>query len=316
MILITGGLGFIGLHAAKAFLDVGESVVLTRYRSASVPDFLQPELGKRVFIEAIDLNSPYTILDAIKKYKVSAICDLFVPRRGTLPAGEDYRVKTQGLLHVLEAARLGEVEHLAHASSVAVYSSVSDGPFREDMPLPLDSRNETEAFKKAQEVLVNHYANETGMDVVFLRIGNFRGPLYQRGNRPDTRMLVAALTGQPANWDGVPGGPVHAEDHVDFTYVKDGARAIQMLTMARKLPSRAYNISAGATVSFQEFANAVKKVYPNTQIDFMPGRSSHARPEWPMDVSLLKRDTGWQPEYDVYSGAAEWLDWLKTHKDF
>lgn len=30
MILITGGLGFIGLHTTKRFLDVGEQVVLTQ----------------------------------------------------------------------------------------------------------------------------------------------------------------------------------------------------------------------------------------------------------------------------------------------
>ena len=29
MILITGGLGFIGLHTARRFLDVDEQVVLT-----------------------------------------------------------------------------------------------------------------------------------------------------------------------------------------------------------------------------------------------------------------------------------------------
>lgn len=45
MILITGGLGFIGLHTARAFLDAGESVVLTRYRSARVPEFLQHDVG-------------------------------------------------------------------------------------------------------------------------------------------------------------------------------------------------------------------------------------------------------------------------------
>ena len=32
MILITGGLGFIGLHTARRFLDAGEKVVLTHDR--------------------------------------------------------------------------------------------------------------------------------------------------------------------------------------------------------------------------------------------------------------------------------------------
>src|SRR2546428_12277546 len=115
MIFVTGGLGFIGLHRARACLDAGESVVLTRYRSARVPPFLADEVGKRVFIEPVDLNSPYLIMDAVRKHRPTAICDLFVPRRGTLPPGEDYRVKMEGFLPVLEAARLYEGPRLSHA---------------------------------------------------------------------------------------------------------------------------------------------------------------------------------------------------------
>src|SRR3954471_17027699 len=151
MILITGGLGFIGLHAARAFLDAGESVVLTRYRSARVPEFLADEVGKRVFIEPVDMNSPYLIMDVMRKHKPTAICDLFVPRRGTLPAGEDYRVKMDGFLHLLEAARFGDVPRVAHASSLSVYGSVEEGPYRDSLALPVTSRSETEAFKKAEE---------------------------------------------------------------------------------------------------------------------------------------------------------------------
>lgn len=39
MILITGRLGFIGLHTAQRFLDAGESVVLTQFRVRREPDF-------------------------------------------------------------------------------------------------------------------------------------------------------------------------------------------------------------------------------------------------------------------------------------
>ena len=55
MHLVTGGLGFIGLHTARALLDRGEDVVLTQYRVAREPDFIKPELGKRAFIEQLDV---------------------------------------------------------------------------------------------------------------------------------------------------------------------------------------------------------------------------------------------------------------------
>jgi len=313
VILITGGLGFIGLHTARAFLDAGESVVLTRYRSARVPDFLKNEVGKRVFIEPVDLNSPYLIMDAIRKHRATAICDLFVPRRGTLPPGEDYRVKMEGFLHVLEAARLNGVERVSHASSLAVYGSLKEGPYVESLPLPMTSRSETEAFKKAEEVLGNYYAHEAGMDIVFLRIGNIYGPLYDRENRINTRMIKAAMTGAPASWEGVLGGAPYAEDQDDAMYVKDGARAIAMLTMGRNLPSPAYNISSGQPVTHQELANAIKRVYPDAQIELQPGKNPRGRSYVSMDIGQIKQDLGWTPEYDINRGIAEWIEWLKTH---
>jgi nucleoside-diphosphate-sugar epimerase len=51
MILITGGLGFIGSHTTQALLDLGESCVLVQRRAAVVPDALVGEVGRRVFVE-------------------------------------------------------------------------------------------------------------------------------------------------------------------------------------------------------------------------------------------------------------------------
>ena len=312
MILVTGGLGFIGLHTAEALLNEGESVVLTRYRSARVPSFLEPEVGKRIFIEPLDLNSTYDLIDVIRKHKVTAICDLFVPRRGTLSPGEDYRVKMDGFLHVLEAARVCDVPRVAHASSVAVYSGVGEGPLREDIPLPMTSGNETTAFKKAEEVLGNHYADRTGLDIVFLRIGGFYGPLYQRANRATLKMIRAAMAGVTATYEGVLGGAPHEGDETDATYVKDGARAIANLTMARDLPSRAYNISGGKLVTNREFAAAIKKAYPNADFGLLPG-TARQRAGMTMDSTFIKRDIGFEPRYDVDRGVAEWIEWLKTN---
>ena len=39
-VLITGGMGFIGLHTAKAFVDAGEDVVITWFQTWREPDFI------------------------------------------------------------------------------------------------------------------------------------------------------------------------------------------------------------------------------------------------------------------------------------
>ena len=54
--LITGGMGFIGLHTARAFLDAGEDVVMTYFQTWREPSFMKDEYHKRVQIEQVDVT--------------------------------------------------------------------------------------------------------------------------------------------------------------------------------------------------------------------------------------------------------------------
>ena len=125
MILITGGLGFIGLHTARRFLDVGEQVVLTQFKVRREPDFIKAELGKRAFIETLDVTSTHDVSEIVRKHKVTGIVHLAVPGLGALTAAEDYRVNVMGFLNILEAARLFDVKRVSLASSVAVYAGLA-----------------------------------------------------------------------------------------------------------------------------------------------------------------------------------------------
>ena len=48
MILVTGGMGFIGMHAVRQFLDAGEDVVIGVHSSRREPDIFKDEIGGRV----------------------------------------------------------------------------------------------------------------------------------------------------------------------------------------------------------------------------------------------------------------------------
>src|SRR5581483_590502 len=144
MILITGGMGFIGLHTARKFLDAGEQVVITQYTARREPDFIKDELGKRVFVERVDVSSPHDMIEVVRKHKVGGIVHLAVPGLAALTAAEDYRVNMMGLINVLEAARVNDVKRVTFASSATVYGGLADGPFREDALLPVQSTNATE----------------------------------------------------------------------------------------------------------------------------------------------------------------------------
>lgn len=313
MILITGGLGFIGLHTARRFLDVGEDVVLTQYRVRREPDFIKGEIGTRAFIERLDVTSGHDVIDLVRRRKVTGVVHLAVPGLGALSAAEDYRVNIIGFLNVLEAARLSDVRRMTLASSVAVYAGLSQGPFREDVLLPVNSSNPTEAFKKAMEILGMHYASRTGLEVVALRIGSPYGPLYHTLAAPSSRMCHAAVKGLPADFSGSRGGVPYEEDEAGTFYVKDCALAIQLLQMADKLSHRIYNISGDGPIKYREFAQAVKMAVPTAQISLKPGHSPRLRPNAYMDVTRVKEEVGYRPQYDLERGVVEYIDWLRAN---
>ena len=315
MILITGGLGFIGLHTARRFLDVGEQVVLTHYRVRREPDFIKGEIGKRAFIETLDVTASHDVIDLVRRHKVTGIVHLAVPGLGALSASEDYRVNMMGFLNILEAARLCGVRRVSLASSIAVYASLPEGPFREEALLPVDSGHPTEAFKKALEILGLHYASRTELEVVSLRIGSPFGPLYHSLAAPTSRICHAAAKGLPTDFTGARRGAPCEEDHSDAFYVKDCATAIQLLQMADKLSQRIYNIGNDRPMIYGEFVEAVKTVVPDAQISLQPGRSPRYRPNAYLDMTRIKEEVGYRPQYDIKRGVAEYINWLKSHPE-
>src|SRR6266568_1713306 len=107
MILVTGGLGMIGAHAARALVDLGHEVVVTAHRRTEVPSFL----AGRVTVESLDVTDRDAFLALAGRHDISDIVHL----AGSLP-GEDpvcfFRTETTGLLNALDAAFKKAVEPL------------------------------------------------------------------------------------------------------------------------------------------------------------------------------------------------------------
>jgi UDP-glucose 4-epimerase len=313
MILITGGLGFIGLHTARRFLDAGEQVVLTQYRVRREPDFIKDKIGKRALIETLDVTAGHDVIDLVRRHKVTGIVHLAVPGLGALSAAEDYRVNVMGFLNILEAARLFDVRRVSFASSIAVYASLPEGPFSEEALLPVHSGYPTETFKKVLEILGLHYASRSSLEVVALRIGNPFGPLYHSLAAPTSRICHAAAKGTPTDFTGARRGAPYEEDDTGAFYVKDCAAAIQLLQTADKLSHRIYNIGSEGPLTYGDFVEAVKAAVPDAQISLRPGRNPLYRPNAYMDITRIKEDVGYRPHYDIKRAVEEYIDWLKSH---
>jgi UDP-glucose 4-epimerase len=198
VILVTGGLGSIGSHTARALLDLGETVVLTAHRSTELPEYLADEPGGRVVVEPLDTTDEATFLDIGKRHEITGIVHLAAGRYDLPDPVEYLRAETLGLLNALEAATVWGVRRFSVASTIGVYAGVDEVPWREDAPLPVLAAHQIHAFKKTAELFATLTGDSAGFDAVSPRIGTIWGPL----GLPDSpffalpRLLSAAVWGE------------------------------------------------------------------------------------------------------------------------
>lgn len=307
MILITGGLGFIGLHTARRLLDMGEQCVLTQYRVAREPDFLKDEIGKRVFIEKLDVTDAAALAAIGERHRVDSIIHLAVPGIGALPVGDELRVNMVGLHNILEAARIWGVKRLSLASSVGVYGGVQQGPLKEEMPLRTTGGSNTEAFKKSIEALGGYYAGRTDLEVVMLRIAGIYGPMYHSMSNLPSRLVHAALKGEAPALRGE-----FEDDASDMCYVKDCAEGIARLQTAEALNHSIYNIGAGRATSNRELVAAIQASVPGAKPELTAGSSPNSRRDFYMDLSRIRADVGYEPQWQVERSIPDYVAWLKA----
>ena len=314
MILVTGGLGSIGSHTARALLDLGEAVVLTGHWSTQLPDFLAGEPDGRVVVEPLDTTDEASFLEIGRRHEITGIVHLAAGRYD-LPDPVAYlRAETVGLLNALAAAREWGVRRFSFASTIGVYAGVDDVALREDSALPVLAPHQIPVFKKTAELFAALTGDHAGFEPVSLRIGTIWGPL----GLPDSpffalpRLLSAAVWGEDPDLTP-PRPPAFAEDASDLCYVKDCGRAIALLMVAERLNHGTYNISTGRLVRYSEVVAAINAAVPGANITLPAGRNPDRPPDNYLDTTRLQADTGFRPEYDVERAVPDYVDWLRGH---
>src|SRR5947209_4421872 len=142
--LVTGGAGFIGSHVCERLLQMGHQV----WALDDLNPFYDPALKERNLEALRALGKPFTfvrgdityspVLDRLFK---SAHFDQVIhlaARAGVRPSLAEpalyQRVKMEGTVKLLEAARAHHVKKITIASSSSVYGVNAKVPFSEDDP--------------------------------------------------------------------------------------------------------------------------------------------------------------------------------------
>jgi UDP-glucose 4-epimerase len=313
-ILITGGLGFIGLNTARAVLAAGGSCVLTRYRRDRRPGFLA-DAGERAAVEQVDTGDLDALLAVGERHRITAIVHLAGAGLGGDDPVGDLEVNTAQLLNVVRAGLAWRVSRICVASSIGVYAgepALPPPPWREDLPLSMTGRFPIEAMKKTYEVMASYLAGRTGLSLVTMRIAGIWGP-YGRTTSPfiaAPALLSAAARGAAPDLSGMHGTP-HADDGMDLLYARDCGRAVALLATAPRLRHVTYNVGAGRPTTNGELVAAIGTARPGWHVGLPAGHDpagpGHAT--W-LDTTRLRADTGFEPAYDTRRAVEDHLSWL------
>lgn len=141
MILVTGGLGYIGSHTCVELIKRGERLVVMDNLSNSSIDMIDKikKLAGASFIfyqtDLLDKEGIRKIFESNKIKSVVHFAGLKAVGESVAKPMEYYRNNVVGTLNLLEVMKEFGVEKMVFSSSATVYGSPKTVPITEDMPL-------------------------------------------------------------------------------------------------------------------------------------------------------------------------------------
>lgn len=231
---------------------------------------------------------------------------------------------TVGTLKLLEAARrqwgsasLGEIDstrRFYHVSTDEVYGSLGEeGYFTEETPY--DPRSPYSASKASSDHFVRAYLHTYGMPVIISNCSNNYGP-YQFPEKLIPLVILNAIQGKPI--------PIYGEGQNvrDWLHVKDHCTAIERILLHGPV-GRTYNIGGGNEHTNLELVgmllDEVDKArghaagHSRKLITFVKDRLGHDF-RYAMDYSVLNKELGWEPAYDLAEGLRDTVDWYLNNQ--
>jgi UDP-glucose 4-epimerase len=332
MFLIAGGAGFLGLTTAEQLAASGHEVVITTHRRN---DAMAKELAGSsplITLEFCDLYNTYQVNDLFARYAFETVIHTATAHMFAAARATNFPTYLM-LFNTLEASTNSGVRRFILSGSFVVYRGAR-GPFREDMPLPSDIVDNPPSplqlvphfettVKRVNELVALDYglpikgwdrAPQRGgragdqLEVVVTRCPIQFGPRYTSMYSSVSNAVHAAVRGHAVPADR------QWSDVIDAVYIKDSASALVALSGAATLPNRIYNVSSNIRFTAPELLAAV--------VDAVPGAHRHLGvslgeagplPDDYLDISRIKNDIGWKPEYTLEAAIADYARWLQSH---
>jgi nucleoside-diphosphate-sugar epimerase len=314
-ILVTGGAGFIGSFLTEKLVDIGADVrVADNFSRGSMSNLatVQEEVG----IRPVDLTTQKGCIEATDG--VDHVFHLAASVGGIhYIKEENVGGLTPSVLmnqHMLEAARINDVDRFLFASSACVYRQQHDGlnTFSEDQAIPADPHSTYGWAKLLGERACKAYQTDTGLRTSSVRIFNCYGP--RETLDPDSSHVIPSLCRKVI--EAPDGGSIQlfgdGSQQRGFIYVTDLVDGL-VETLRTKTDGEPLNLgNATEVTSIQGLAEKIvdisgKDIAIEHDLSKPTGTDKYA-----CDMTRMKAELDWEPTVPLAEGLETVYGWAET----
>lgn len=335
-VLVTGGAGYIGSHAAFRLLkDLYRVTIVDNLSRGNIGAIkvLQerfPEPGRLQFIYA-DLGDAKAVKRIFAENAIDAVMHFAAVAyvgESTLEPLRYYHNITSNTLTVLEAMAAYDVKTLIYSSTCATYGEPEKMPITEETPqFPINPYGK--AKKMAEDVILD-FSKKSNMAVMILRYFNVIGsdPEGRLGEapRPELREhgrisgacfdaalgIIPGLKVKGTDYETADGTCIR--DYIDVTDLVDAH--VKALDKAEPNKVGIYNVGTGKGRSVREFVEACKQATGvDIKVDYLSRRPGDYAEVF-SDPSKINRELNWTAKRTdlLESLRVAWI-WQKEHRN-
>lgn len=302
-VIITGPTGAIGMALIDRLVSQNiEVTAVVRTESVRAARIKESRFVKKIFCGLDNLKELPKLMDGTADVFYHFGWD------GTWGSDrQDMYKQNMNVRYALDAvevaAELG-CKRFVGAGSQAEYGRY-EGKLNE--ATPVSPENGYGMAKLCAGQMTRELCRQKGIEHVWSRILSVYGP-YDGDNTMIMSVISKLLT-------GISPECTMAEQMWDYIYSKDVAKALHMLGQSG-VPGRTYCIGSGVAAPLRTYIEQIRKSI-DTQTAISYGAIPYADKQIMhlcADISQLKEDTGFAPEYTFAEGISETIEWVKKQK--
>jgi len=318
MILVTGGLGFIGSNFIRYILNETKDIKIINIDNityAGNPKNLlnvEKDNPERYHFVKGDICDNYIVEEIFSEYKPDAVIN-FAAESHVDRSIEDPNVfintNVLGTANLLSVARkywegkYGEKRFL-QVSTDEVYGSLPEeqAEMKFTEKTPLDPHSPYSASKTSADLIAKSYYDTFKFPVFITRCSNNYGP-YQFPEKLIPLMISRAMKSEqlPVYGDG--------KQIRDWLYVEDHCSAIKTVLEKGKY-GEVYNIGGNSEMMNIDIVKLILGHLgkPESLIKYVTDRPGHDR-RYAIDASKIKKDLGWEPHHRFEDRIKDTINW-------